>query len=258
LKKAIELDTKRSPAYNNLANVYADLGRHKDAIANYTKAIEVDPRDALAHANRALVRARDKDFKGAIDDYAAALTIEPRSAKALLGRGQCYLAQKQLERAAADLRQGAQLAKDPGDFNVAAWFFATCPEVKLRDPQQALSLAEKAVHAGPNRHDYLNTLGVVYYRLGEHAKAIETLQKAIRTDKTGGSPWDFFFLAMAQWQLGQKEEARKWYHQAVEWMEQRKPQGEALEDLGPFRAEAQELLGIGKKPEPGKEKPGRK
>jgi hypothetical protein len=53
---------------------------------------------------------------------------------------------------------------------------------------------------------------------------------------------------MAHWQLGHKDEARKWYSQAVGWMEKHK---EALtkdqphaEELKRFRAEAAELLGI--------------
>jgi hypothetical protein len=52
-----------------------------------------------------------------------------------------------------------------------------------------------------------------------------------------------FFLAMAHWQLGDKEQAHTWYDQAVQWMEKNKPQDE---ELGRFRAEAEELLGIEK------------
>jgi len=137
--------------------------------------------------------------------------------------------------------------------NNLAWFLATCPDAKLRDPAKALSLAEKAVAAQPNTYAYLNTLGVVYYRLGQHPKAIETLQKAIQADKSGGNAFDFFFLAMARWQLGDKDEARKWYQKGVEWMEQKKAQDD--EELRRFRAEAQGLLGIGEKPKAGKEKP---
>jgi hypothetical protein len=53
--------------------------------------------------------------------------------------------------------------------------------------------------------------------------------------------WDTFFLAMAHWQLGDKEEARRWYYQAVAWMEKYSPMDE---DLRRFRPEAAALLGI--------------
>ena len=46
---------------------------------------------------------------------------------------------------------------------------------------------------------------------------------------------------MAHWQLDHKAEARKWYDQAVEWMEKNRPHDE---ELRRFRAEAKELLEI--------------
>ena len=62
---------------------------------------------------------------------------------------------------------------------------------------------------------------------------------------------------MARWQLGEKEQARKWYDKAVQWMDKNKPKDE---ELRRFRKEAEELLGIGdeskpKKGEPKTEKP---
>ena len=61
---------------------------------------------------------------------------------------------------------------------------------------------------------------------------------------TAGDSIQWFLLAMAHSQLGHKEEARKWYDQAVQWMDKNQPKNE---DLRRFRAEAAELLGIEKK-----------
>ena len=36
--------------------------------------------------------------------------------------------------------------------------------------------------------------------------------------QAGGSSFDWFFLAMAHWRLGDKDEARMWFDRAVEWM----------------------------------------
>ncbi len=62
----------------------------------------------------------------------------------------------------------------------------------------------------------------------------------------GGNSFDWFFLAMAYWNLGEKEEARKWYDRAVEWMETKRPDDA---ELARFRAEAAALLGISDSPE---------
>ena len=53
------------------------------------------------------------------------------------------------------------------------------------------------------------------------------------------------FLAMAHWQLGDKELARKQYDQAVQWMEKNQPMNEELKH---FRSEAVELLKINPQP----------
>jgi hypothetical protein len=65
--------------------------------------------------------------------------------------------------------------------------------------------------------------------------------------KGSGGSFDFFFLAMAHWQLDDKDQARTWYDKAVPWMDKNKPQNE---DLRRFRAEAEDLLCIKKTPKP--------
>jgi hypothetical protein len=57
----------------------------------------------------------------------------------------------------------------------------------------------------------------------------------------GGGSWDFFFVAMAYWQLGQPQLSRDWYRRAVEWMEKQQPKDE---ELLRFRAEAAGVLGM--------------
>ena len=117
---------------------------------------------------------------------------------------------------------------------------ATCPDSKLRDPVQAVALAKKAVELGPNQGSFWNTLGVAHYRAGDWKGAIAALQKSMELRK-GGTSFDWLFLAMTHWQLGEKEKARAWYDKAVEWMDKTQPKDE---ELRRFRAEAEELLGV--------------
>ena len=53
------------------------------------------------------------------------------------------------------------------------------------------------------------------------------------------------FLAMACWQLDDREEARKQFDEAVAWMDEKAPR---YEPLVRFRAEAAEFLGIDQDP----------
>jgi Flp pilus assembly protein TadD len=108
----------------------------------------------------------------------------------------------------------------------------------LRDPDLAVRLAKKAVNAGPQSGDFRNTLGVALYRNGDHKAAVAELETSMGL-RAGGDSFDWFFLAMAHWQLDHKDEARKWYDQAVEWMEKNNPEDD---ELRRFRAAAEELL----------------
>ena len=63
--------------------------------------------------------------------------------------------------------------------------------------------------------------------------------------RNGGDSYDWFFLAMAHWQLGETDRARQWFERAVRGMDKQFPK--AKEELGRFRAEAAELLRVGVK-----------
>ena len=107
----------------------------------------------------------------------------------------------------------------------------------LAPATRAVELESKAAHAW-------NTLGTAQYRSGNWHAAIESLEKSEQLSPGEYFGDNAFFLGMAHWQLDEKEDARKWYEQAVEWMEKKKPNDDGLKR---FRAEAAELLGVEKK-----------
>jgi serine/threonine protein kinase len=136
-------------------------------------------------------------------------------------------------------------------YNAMARFYASCPDKQFRKPAKAVELAKEAVEKGA-KSDFLSprdegdcwkTLGVAQYRAGDWKATVAALEKAMQL-RNGGDGTDWFVLAMAHWQLGDKDKARTWYAQAVRWLEKNKPQDEALRR---FRAEAAELLGIKEK-----------
>jgi tetratricopeptide (TPR) repeat protein len=128
--------------------------------------------------------------------------------------------------------------------NAYAWMLATASDPKFRDPPRAVELAEEVVQNAPKFADKWITLGVAYYRIGDWKNAIAALEKSETLAPGRFTDINGFFLAMSQWQLGEKEEVRKWYDKAVAWMEKNDPKNE---ELRRFQAEAEELLGIKKK-----------
>jgi tetratricopeptide (TPR) repeat protein len=127
--------------------------------------------------------------------------------------------------------------EDPDINNMLAWFLATSAEPRLRDAALAVQLAQKAVAGNQHSGDYKNTLGVALYRNGDNKAAIQELQASM-TQRGGGDSYDWFFLAMAHWRLGDRDDARMWFDRAVQWMDSHEPNGEFRR----FRAEAADLL----------------
>jgi tetratricopeptide (TPR) repeat protein len=150
---------------------------------------------------------------------------------------------KKYDQGIADLRQA--IACDPNNAlacNNLAWFYVTGPENR-RDARAALPLARKAVEAAPGQWTCLNTLGVVYYRLGEYRQALDTLEWSLREGSETTAGFDWLFLAMSHWRLGEQADARHCYDRAVQWVREH-PQlsPDWSEELASFRAEAEELM----------------
>jgi tetratricopeptide (TPR) repeat protein len=145
----------------------------------------------------------------------------------------------------------AKLAPDHPDtlqsINDLAWFLATVPDVKLRDPRRAVELAATAARTAPKTADWWGTLGTARYQSGDPKGAIADLEQAIRLRNPVDprNAYEGFFLAMAHWRLGEKNKARSWFDRSVAWLDRGKKDDAELKR---FRAEAAALLGVEGKP----------
>jgi WD40 repeat protein/serine/threonine protein kinase len=105
----------------------------------------------------------------------------------------------------------------------------------------ALRKAQAAVRLSPGVGMYVNTLGVAYYRFGDHAKALETLEQSAKARAADGPPpEDLAFLAMAHHQLGHKSQAQATLARLREVMKQ--PAWAKNAEAEGFLREAEELI----------------
>jgi Flp pilus assembly protein TadD len=149
-------------------------------------------------------------------------------------------------------QQASEMApQDAWLHNNLAWWLATSAQARQVPAGRAVQLAQRAVELAPSERRMWHTLGVARYREGEWRAAVEALRKTIELNTAGDNAADWFFLAMARWQLGEREEARRWYGRAVDWMNEN--EHELAKDkirhpeLIRFRTEAAELLKIPEK-----------
>jgi hypothetical protein len=122
--------------------------------------------------------------------------------------------------------------------NDAAWTLIGHSGLDDRDIARAIQLVEQAVTLESGSATYWNTLGIAYFRARDWKAAIHALGQATELSE-GGTSFDHFFLAMAWWQQGDKEQARHWYWRGSAWMEDHDPDHETLVR---FREEATAML----------------
>src|SRR5262249_35684830 len=148
--------------------------------------------------------------------------------------------------AIASIRRAIELDPNTAEYrgylalalNDLAWCLATDADPKPRDAGRAVTLAKESAKLAPAQGNYWTTLGVAHFRAAEWKAAQTALEKSMELRK-GGDAFDWFFLAMAHWQLDRKAEASKWYEQAVQWMDKNAKENDQLRR---FRREAEELL----------------
>jgi serine/threonine protein kinase/tetratricopeptide (TPR) repeat protein len=218
---------------------------HHDTL--WTTLRMADSLRAIGKPERAL--AVLEDMRTHLEDIESARTWRRGVILCLLGRS--YEALGRYERAAEFYAAAGKMldaeTDDQAQRRGSAWWLhalarsmVTLPAPQFRDPQRAVELAKKAFEFSPGEATWWTTLGVARYRNGDFKQAVTDLEKSIQL-RQGGDSVDYFFLSMAHRQLGNADEARKWYDQAVQWMVKNQP---GNEELRHFRAEAEELLKI--------------
>ena len=106
------------------ANVLSALGRHAEAINDYTMAADHSTilrrrlRDAVFY-NRGNSKAEVGDIRGAIADYSEAITLNPDVSQYYFNRGNAHIDLSEFWEAARDFRMATQLglSKGPRDWN---------------------------------------------------------------------------------------------------------------------------------------------
>jgi tetratricopeptide (TPR) repeat protein len=247
-RAAIKIKQDYAPAHLNLGFALMGKGLLGEAIKEFREAVLLAPKLAEAHSNLGVALQENGDLAEAIKEHRLAIDLKKNEPGMHLNLGNALAASGRPDEAIAVLDKAVKTFPESPDVpNGLAWHLATCADAKFRDPARAVTLAAKAVElASANPFpNHWGTLGTARYRVGDWNGCIKALDKRIKLNN-GGDAYSWFFLAMARWQLGEKELARKSFERAVQWMDKNAPQNE---ELRRFRAEAEELLGV-KRQEP--------
>jgi len=217
-RKAAEADPKSRDLKLMLAAELADQGKADEGLAMVKGLLDNSEKDrtvwlALAQMNIRL--RRWKDAEEAFDKATPLTTKKEDRTYLLFLRGEWAERQKHYEPAEQFFRQALDL--EPSSAMILNYLGYMLADRGIRLPE-ALKLIRKAVEQEPMNGAYLDSLGWVYFKMGEFELAEENLRKAVERDQTDPTVHDHLGdlyektgrirLAAAQWERSLAEYQR--------------------------------------------------
>jgi Tfp pilus assembly protein PilF len=135
-------------------------------------------------------------------DPAHGIDLRQTRAAALIRKAAVSSHRKDHPAAGPDLRSAVQIDPDndraPNDL---VCLLLTGPN-EMRDAQEAILLARRAVERDGQRQNYLNTLGVALCHNDQFSEAVSVLEKNLAASQGEYDAFDLFFLAMCHAKVG--------------------------------------------------------
>jgi tetratricopeptide (TPR) repeat protein len=186
-QRALGLRAHYAEARLNLANALRTQERYAEAAAAYRAVIERRPEWAEGHYGLAVCLASGGDVDEAEREFREALHRDPRFAEAHYGLGLALEDRGATAEAIAELRAAVELRPDwPTAAAALAWLLATAPEPALRNPAEAIALAEAARAAGGESPQLFETLAVAHAAAGRFVEAAAAARQATILARAAG------------------------------------------------------------------------
>jgi tetratricopeptide (TPR) repeat protein len=189
-ERALELDPGYGRAHFNLGVTLAEAGRTDEAMARYRRALELTPELEQAHHNLASELANRGRLDEAIMHFREAVRLAPESAIGRQNLGRALRLSGDAAQALVELRVALRLEPAGVDtLGDIAWILATHPDPGLRDADEALLLARRAVELTGGDHAVsLDTLAASLASAGRFEEALQRGRQALETALRNGVP----------------------------------------------------------------------
>jgi Flp pilus assembly protein TadD len=154
------------------------------AINEFREALELDPDSPHSRLYLAAALGQTGDVNAAMNEFNQILQKDPNDIDAHGGLAFVYLQVKNDAEAVVELKKVLQLKPDvPMAENNLAWIYATSEDRKLRNPSEALRLAQQAVQTSPQPNPaFIDTLAEALLLNGKAGEALATETQAVNLD----------------------------------------------------------------------------
>jgi len=173
-QRAVQLDDRLADAHVALGSVtyYLDF-KPRAAESEYLRALELNPNniDLLLHLS--WLYAQSGRHNEALKANLRAVELDPLSMGALISLGQVYYLNRDFDRATQEFEQALDLDRnDPSAHYYLAWTFEQEGQFEL-----AIALYQSAIELSKRAPLYLSALGHAYGVAGMHEEAFQILEE---------------------------------------------------------------------------------
>jgi tetratricopeptide (TPR) repeat protein len=204
LRKSLAIHPDFFDAHLLLGRVLLADGRFSDAIVHFEKAAQLEPQSSWAYHDLAMTYMRMGHASDAIPPLLKAIELEPKQARYMDDLGLLFDSNDLKTDTTSNFLATAR--SDPAGFdrfldavqfgtnhvvliNDMAWYFATNPDLKLRNGKHAIRLAKRACEmTGYKSHSELLALAAAYAEDSRFDDAISTAQLAGSLASAAGKP----------------------------------------------------------------------
>jgi tetratricopeptide (TPR) repeat protein len=185
---SLRSDPEQAPAHARLGRLLGQQGRAQEAVAHLLEAIRLVPEEPGPYMDLGCVQMQTGHWQQARASFENALRRAPQSAELHYYLGLALQQQGALAEAISAYRRASAL-----DSNLAfaannlAWILATAADATLRQPDEAVTLAQRALElSGGQDPAYLDTLAAAYAAAGRFDDAVQTVAKALELARKAG------------------------------------------------------------------------
>jgi Flp pilus assembly protein TadD len=181
LRRSLELNPQSAATHYNLGYVMARRGQVNEAVAEFREALKIDPDYAQAHNNLGAVLQMLGKGAEAREHYRRAIALRPDNAEAHANLASLLSLDGRAADAVAEFTEALKLkADDPQSLGGLAWIRATAADAALRNPAEAVMLAERAAALTAHRDlSVLDALAASYASAGRYEDAVTVARSAI-------------------------------------------------------------------------------
>ncbi len=189
-KKAFKIAPNYPDTVNGLGCALYDQGDLNEAIVYFQKAIQVKPDSPYPRNNLGFALQKQGKLDEAVVYFTQAVQIKPDFAEARHNLANALVSQGRFDEACDQFHAALRLKPDWTEpMGNLAFLIATHPEIKGRDINEAIYLADRTCRLTSYRNPTcLGTLAAAYASAGRFPEAINTAQKAITLADDANQP----------------------------------------------------------------------